>query len=199
MSISRATVDSLTAILDGGGNTVGQAVKVKTDGSSTAIPVINPGYGVYVGDRVYVDSITSKDAHGGSVIIVGVVADNIHFVGATGEIGYLNSWAPYTTDALHRIAQYHRDSWGRVHLSGAMMGGTSGNQISGTGAGVAFTLPAKYRPLLGLVFETYSGASAGGLLARINVNSDGGVCVSGYNGGSNVLVSLSGISFRAEQ
>lgn len=200
MSISRATVDSLTAILDGSGNTVGQSVKVKTDGASTAVTAINPGYGVFVGDRVYVDSIISKDAKGGKLIIVGTTADNLHFVGATGEIGYLNSWAPYTTDALHKIAQYHRDPSARVHLAGAMMSGTAANQISGTGAGVAFVLPAGNRPLLGLVFETHSGTVATGGLARVNVNSDGGVCVSGYSGGgSNALVSLSGISFKAEQ
>lgn len=195
MSISRATVDSLTAINDGSGVQVGSIVKVKTDGSSTAVPVVNPGYGVFVGDRVYVDALTSKDAKGGKLILVGTTPDNMHIVGNTGEIGFLNSWVQYTTDALHTPARYTRDALGIVRLSGAIMNGTTGNQISGTGAGVAFVLPAKYRPTKGHVFEGFAGNTA-----RINVNADGGVCVAAlFTGSTNAYVSISGIVFKAEQ
>lgn len=98
---------------------------------------------------------------------------------------YQNSWTDWGNP--WQGAAYWKDKNGIVHISGLIKGGTVGQ--------AAFTLPAGYRPATNgnLLFVTLTGAN---VLGRIDVESSGAVRVAAA--GSNSLVSLSGISFKAE-
>jgi len=105
-------------------------------------------------------------------------------IDGTGNPAFQNSWANF--GAPHDTAAYYKDNWGRVHFKGVIASGTA------TAGTVMFTLPEEYRPYNTLVFATISNSA----LAEINVQSDGDVTI---EVGSNVDLSLDGISFRAEQ
>ena len=94
-----------------------------------------------------------------------------------------NSWATtYATANAIELPGYWRDPTGLVHLRGAASSGTVGLAI--------FTLPAGYRPASSVVFSVLSNGAVG----RLDVSSAGAVTLTA---GSNVYVSLSGVSFKA--
>lgn len=112
-----------------------------------------------------------------------VISDPWHYVGATGEPAFLNSWANYGYE--YSPACFRKiDGW--VILQGMIKSGSIGAN--------AFTLPAGYRPTSKLIFMTAGSDGTGGGVAayRKDINSVGGVQI--YNG-SNNWQSLNGITF----
>ncbi|NVJ13122.1 hypothetical protein [Myxococcus sp. AM010] len=91
------------------------------------------------------------------------------------------SWEPYTDNGRGRVT-YYKDSTGRVHLEGAITGGTIGTN--------ALTLPARCRPPATRDFAVATSTGYG----RVTVTADGVVIVAS---GSPAWVSLNGVSFRA--
>ena len=104
--------------------------------------------------------------------------DKKHLIGATGEPVFANGWLAY--GSTYDAPSYWKDLSGVIHLQGMLK--------SGTLAAAAFTLPVSYRPTADLVFAVFSNSAFG----WVNVRSTGDV----QPNGSNVSVSLSGISFR---
>ncbi len=100
-------------------------------------------------------------------------------VGAMGQPTFQNSWVNYGSG--WREAGFWRDPFGVVHLRGLIASGTIGQ--------TAFTLPPGFRPSASEVFATVSN----NLLGRVSVLSGGAVVC---DVGSNVWLSLSGITFR---
>jgi hypothetical protein len=107
-----------------------------------------------------------------------------------GNIGYeppiiaptlINSWVNF--GGSYVTAGYWKDDNGTVHLQGLIKSGTPI-------PGLAFTLPVGYRPATWEIFTVASNAALG----VVEVQSTGGVNISS---GSNVNLSLSGISFKA--
>jgi len=94
---------------------------------------------------------------------------------------FTNSWLNFASG--NPIASYYKDSLGIVHLQGVIKSGTSGTS--------AFTLPAGYRPLLNQILTS----TANGAFGTLEVGPDGTV----KPNGSNVYISLNGITFKAEQ
>jgi hypothetical protein len=96
-----------------------------------------------------------------------------------------NSWADYGLG--YSAAGYYKDAAGTVRLQGAIKSGTVG--------AAAFTLPAGSRPL---ALQAYAVPTGAGLATygAVIVAADGTVTVAV---GSNALVHLAGVSFRAEQ
>jgi hypothetical protein len=91
---------------------------------------------------------------------------------------FANGWVNYGLS--YGDARYRRDSSGRVFLEGLVKSGTIGAKI--------YTLDAGYRPLATVSFPVVSN----GAFALVEVGATGDVvCYSG----SNIYVSLSGISF----
>lgn len=80
---------------------------------------------------------------------------------------------------------YYKSTTGRVHLSGAMTGGTIGS--------AAFTLPTGSRPGARVIQNVYSLDGTGQVLAAVQIDTSG--VVTPISGG-NVLFSLDGVSFR---
>lgn len=91
--------------------------------------------------------------------------------------GWVNFGAPWAAIA------YYKDVMNVVHLRGMMMAGAI--------ASSAFVLPAGYRPL----FDEYFAVASNGAFGSVFVTPAGDVTP---QVGSNVWVSLSGISFRAD-
>ncbi|EJW16536.1 hypothetical protein M5X00_20415 [Paenibacillus alvei] len=103
----------------------------------------------------------------------------------------LNGWVKW--DDRWAPPQYYKDDNGIVHLRGLIKGGV----IDGNTA--IFILPQGYRPSHSSCHATYSQGSGGvdGVLARIDIS---GATGSVYpTRGSSELLSLEGISFRAEK
>jgi len=99
---------------------------------------------------------------------------------------FTNSWVAFG-NASYQNPQYRRNSMGRVEMRGLMKSGTVNVQ--------AFMLPAGFRPVNGEIFVT--AASTG--IADLRVFVSGEVRVAGYfAGGTNGSVSLSGVTFTAE-
>ena len=93
----------------------------------------------------------------------------------------INSWV--NEGGSMETAGYFKDSLGIVHIKGSIK--------TGTLATVAFVLPAGYRPA---AKQRFGGASATGVVTRIDVDSSGNVTpVYGNNAG----LSLDEITFRA--
>lgn len=95
----------------------------------------------------------------------------------------LGAWV--NVGSFYEPAQYYKDGWNRVHLSGMVMSGASPSTI--------FTLPVGFRPAYVRVYI----ATADNAYARVNVSDNGNVdfalgTASGY-------LSLDGISFLADQ
>ena len=93
-----------------------------------------------------------------------------------------NGWVNYI--GTFNSAGYFKDSLGVVHLRGLVKNGTIGQPV--------FTLPVGYRPGGRGIFPSVSNNA----LARIDIDSAGVVLI---QVGSNVWISLEGITFRAEQ
>lgn len=106
--------------------------------------------------------------------------DKKHMVGNTGEAFYLNGWSSYVGVSGYEGASFYQDNE-RVFLQGMVVGGTVGATI--------FTLPPAYRPVAQLLFPVL----ANGVLQTLAIQSSGNVILLA---GSNVNVSLSGVSFR---
>lgn len=90
-----------------------------------------------------------------------------------------NSWANFGSGFQN--AGYYKDKQGVVHLRGLVK--------SGTIPGVIFNLPVGYRPTAQLIFGTVSNNAIG----RVDVTAGGAVTA---QVGSNVWISLEGMSFR---
>lgn len=97
----------------------------------------------------------------------------------------LNSWENY--GGGYSNAGYYRNAAGVVHLQGAIRNGLVG--------AASFTLPAGFRPAAAQAYVIPTGA-AFATYGVVHVESDGTVRVTV---GSNTLVHLAGVSFRAEQ
>lgn len=95
---------------------------------------------------------------------------------------FQNSWVDYGSG--HRPTAYCLDALGFVHIRGLVKSGT---------AALIFTLPSGFRPAYTEIFVPESAAAAFG---RIDVTSAGNVNVTYGTGGSNVNVSLAGITFQ---
>jgi hypothetical protein len=97
---------------------------------------------------------------------------------------FANGWANYGDD--FRTCSYYRDHFGVVHLRGLANGAAKTSNTLGT-------LPVGYRPAGEL---TFNAIKTGNTQARVDVNPDGTVEDAL---GSTGYLSLSGVSFRAEQ
>lgn len=104
----------------------------------------------------------------------------VHEIGAASEPAFENSWG--NIGSGNSTAAFWMDASGTVHLKGVISGGTVG--------AAAFTLPVGYRPALVSILAAISN----GAVARVDVNSAGVVTI---QAGSNVYVSLDGLSFKA--
>lgn len=102
----------------------------------------------------------------------------------------LNGWVPY--GAAFPIG-YSKDDAGNVWIKGLVKGGTVSNNPE---TGVIFVLPKGYRPAEQKSFSVRSDTTSQSVLGAIILEPDGRVRAFA---GSNVLLSLSEVSFRAEQ
>jgi hypothetical protein len=138
-------------------------------------------------------------------------------IDAPRTIELVAPWKPYNLDAMYAPASYFRDASGVVHLCGLVRKDAGGNPPDG--GSTLFILPPGFRPRLHEVFSSISAitnqtsAPAPGteiangvydevasIACRVDVLPDGSVRVEDarcYRGGRSV--SLSGISFRADQ
>lgn len=110
-----------------------------------------------------------------------VKLEDPHVVGDSGEPAFQNSWVNYDT-ATFQGARFWKDAFDIVHLEGLVKNGTGPPST-------IFTLPAGYRPANGILFSTLSNSAVG----RIDVAATGNVT---FQLGSNVWISLNGLSFR---
>lgn len=94
---------------------------------------------------------------------------------------FTNSWANF--GGSEQTAQYMKDASGFVHLRGMIK--------SGTITASAFTLPSGYVPAANENFVVVSN----GAMGYVSINNVGAVTP---NAGSNVWVSLAGITFQAD-
>lgn len=94
---------------------------------------------------------------------------------------YLNGWVDFSIS--YYGASYFKDANGFVHLRGLLK--------SGTMAASAFSLPAGYRPGNNTVYCVISNNAIG----RVDVQANGDVLMAA---GSNLWISLDGITFKAE-
>lgn len=115
-----------------------------------------------------------------------MAVESPHEVGTAGEPAFQGTWANF--GSTWRGARFWKDPVGVVHLEGLVAGGATATTV--------FTLPAGYRPGMGVLFGSDMNAQ---VHARIDVESDGDVIARFGAGGTNIYVSLSGISFRQEQ
>jgi hypothetical protein len=118
-----------------------------------------------------------------------------HEVGAPGEPGFLNGW--HNLPAPFESTAFYKDHEGIVHLQGFVNVGSGEEPI----VGLVFTLPVGFRPGTGLslVFPNVEENEEISVLGS-NVSS-GGKDLSGdifANQGPGAIVSLNGITFRAE-
>jgi hypothetical protein len=108
-------------------------------------------------------------------------------VGAAGQPDFLNDWENAGFGAA--TAAFYKDALGVVHLKGTIRTET-GN------GGVAFTLPAGYRPsqeLLMPMAASFSYPEAG-----LVVHEDGRVVPACNTPGNDCFGGISGLSFRAD-
>lgn len=108
------------------------------------------------------------------------ISGNVGYDPPTIAPTFLNSWS--NLGGPHQTAAYWKDSDGVVHLAGAIQ--------SGVVPSAAFVLPAGFRPSAQQIFACVSNDALG----RIDIKAAGDVEVTS---GSNVFVSLAGITFKA--
>lgn len=104
-------------------------------------------------------------------------------IGAAGSPAFENSWANF--GAGRQTAAFRVDERGAVFLKGLVRAGTLNTACT--------TLPVGYRPPLAITLATISN----NVLGRVDVDANGGVIAAKDSIGSNVFVSLDGISFFA--
>ncbi len=97
-------------------------------------------------------SYSAADAN--SVLLLPGEIDKWHYVGATGEPAFQNSWVLYGNSSFYPV-RFKKNPSGRVFVEGAVKNGT------GTGNVTVFTLPAGYRPAVALLWQTsaYDGTN----------------------------------------
>lgn len=95
---------------------------------------------------------------------------------------FTNSWVNY--GSTFATAAYMRDRMGFVHLRGTVKSGTAGSSI--------FTLPAGYRPAADLIFPIAAALGT----SYLTLATAGTVTPAA--GAGNAIVSVDGITFRAE-
>jgi hypothetical protein len=124
-------------------------------------------------------------------------AERWHEVGAPGEPQFLNAWVNVGFGSP--TAGFYKDRLGIVHLKGAVKAPQSNNES-------IFKLPRGFRPASGGDF-TFLAYCAGGVICegnaeRVDVLGSDYEAVPEYSGNVSAypanLVSLSGVSFRAE-
>lgn len=103
------------------------------------------------------------------------------------SLGYANGWRDYDTGIW--LPQFRKDAQGYVHMRGLI--------ALGTASATAFTMPMGYRPARSEMFSTFAGAA----VTRSDVNSNGTFVAMAQiaTGATNAYVSLSGITYLAEQ
>ena len=106
----------------------------------------------------------------------------LRVVGATGQPSFQNSWVAFGTS--DDIPGFYKDAWGIVHLTGTLKSGTVNTTM--------FTLPAGYRPQRALIFPVVNN----GVFGAVTVAAVTGA-VTQIAGGSNVYITLSGLTYRA--
>lgn len=105
-----------------------------------------------------------------------------HYIGASGEPAFQNSWANFVGG--FGLAAYTVDPDGTVRLAGTLTGGTIN--------AAAWTLPAGARPSVRKAFV----AVVGGLLSRVDVDTSGNVLIGTINSPpAGSYVCLDGMSF----
>jgi hypothetical protein len=116
-----------------------------------------------------------------------------HYIGDPGEPVFQAGWVNYDpatthTNAFFQHAAYYRDRLGIVHLGGLIKDGGLGSTV--------FALPGM--GLCPYYARTWAQISAGGV-ARVTLThlEPTGTCRLVVDSGSNVWVSLDGISYRA--
>jgi hypothetical protein len=163
-------------------------VSVIVDGDVNALEVINAtGLRLAAGDRVVVDFYPP---HG--VLVTGRIdippssTEDPHFVGAANQPAFENGWAVYSPGSGYAEPSFWKDPAGVVHLEGMIAGGSA--------TATMFTLPVGYRPAGTRRFLTL----ANGNVTSVQAFADGTVRQTATGTTSNAWVSLSGISFVAE-
>lgn len=123
----------------------------------------------------------------------------VHLVGGAGQPGFLDGTANFPPQGgvnLHPVG-FYKDHEGIVHLEGMAVVGTGESPIEG----LVFQLPPGFRPAAGtdLVFpnveEEETVSVLGSSVVSEGHNLEGDVFASA---GKETIVSLSGITFRAE-
>lgn len=117
----------------------------------------------------------------GGGITVGPDTEIIQSGEAWISVTFTNSWVNY--GGAFATVQYRRDAMGFVHLKGLMK--------SGTIDAAAFTLPVGYRPAASEI--CVGVCNPGDAISRIDITSAG---IVKPITGSNIYISLSGITFR---
>jgi hypothetical protein len=112
--------------------------------------------------------------------------DSVHYVGATGEPAFQNSWVNYSSANQARFRKFPD---GRVRLAGYIKSG--GNST------VVFTLPAGYRPPATAGDQALISYASGGV-CQVAIASSGTVTIGNISGTSATIASLDGIEFDTE-
>lgn len=103
----------------------------------------------------------------------------------------INSWVDYGTP--YSTVGYWKDSFGIVHLKGAIKNGISSNSI-------VFTLPTGYRPNNSIGFAILGyGETIGGdgtSTCSVVISSEGNVTIGDLNNSYSTIICLDNISFR---
>ncbi|WP_188048654.1 phage tail spike protein [Bacillus sp. CH30_1T] len=144
----------------------------------------NPGNGVYIGSDGSIGFGNWYDQHpDGAIYRWG---NGIRIDGLKPEVheylSKLNGWVDY--GAEYTPAAYTKTADGYVHLRGMLKSGTIGSALG--------RLPVGCRPYKK---EIFIGVSSGNVATRIDIGVDGYITP---QNGSNSWVSISGISFKAE-
>jgi microcystin-dependent protein len=103
--------------------------------------------------------------------------------------GFFNGWSNYGSGTAP--LRYYVDNAGDVHLSGVITGGTSTQFAS---------IPPGISPDQSQMFTVACAGTAGTAMARVDVQSNGALLVSGYTGGgTNAWLSLDGVVIASPQ
>ena len=182
----------LAGMLVGLGETRDDPVLRRRTGTVTAVAgasySVSIGGTVVAGVRSLVPLVVGDVAEivfdGPRPLVVGHVDTGWRTVGATGGPVFQNSWV--NEGGSWNVARFRKVA-GIVHVEGVVKNGTVGLGWP------IFQLPAGYRPGYNKPFAVIQSPN---VVGRVNVESGGSVYV---EGGSNVWVSLEGISFVAVQ
>jgi hypothetical protein len=133
--------------------------------------------------------VGTEDIADSAITEAKIPASDWHYIGDPGEPAFQNGWVNYDTashnDATYQHAAYRRDVNGIIHLTGLVKNGTIGLPI--------FTLSGTNCPWFYQALPVISNNA----LARLTVQYVTPTCGVWAETGSNVWVSLDGISFRS--